>query len=251
MKKKYTTLFFDLDGTLWDLKKNTELTLRELWMESQLESQATGDFSRFFQRYTFHNDQVWALYRDNKIEKEVLRVARFERTFSDMNVSWSNTQILQFADQFIERCPRQPNVLPGTFEILNACKDQFKMCLITNGFNEVQTIKMAAAGIDHFFESIVYSEDLGIKKPHPEIFQLAMQRANCKPEDALMIGDDWDADIIGAMGVGMDQAFLGATENQLNEIRLADGLKPLRHNRQPTYRLESLLDLGPILNLSI
>jgi putative hydrolase of the HAD superfamily len=125
------------------------------------------------------------------------------------------------------------------------------MCLITNGFNEVQTIKMAAAGIDHFFESIVYSEDLGIKKPHPEIFQLAMQRANCKPEDALMIGDDWDADIIGAMGVGMDQAFLGATENQLNEIRLADGLKPLRHNRQPTYRLESLLDLGPILNLSI
>jgi FMN phosphatase YigB (HAD superfamily) len=78
-----------------------------------------------------------------------------------------------------------------------------------------------------------------------------MQRANCKPEDALMIGDDWDADIIGAMGVGMDQAFLGATENQLNEIRLADGLKPLRHNRQPTYRLESLMDLGPILNLSI
>jgi putative hydrolase of the HAD superfamily len=248
---KYTTLFFDLDGTLWDIKQNTQITLRELWKQWEMESQTIETFRKFYQRYTYHNDQVWALYRDNKIDKEMLRVVRFERALNDIGLVWSNEDVLRFAEQFIDRCPSQPHLLPGALELLKMCKPHFKVYMITNGFNEIQTIKMKAAGIDQFFESVIYSEDLGIKKPHPEIFQLAMQRAKCLASEALMIGDDWDADMVGAMGVNMDQAFLASTEDQLNEIRIADGLKPLRHNRQPTYRLGALVDLMPILQSNL
>jgi putative hydrolase of the HAD superfamily len=135
-------------------------------------------------------------------------------------------------------------------ELLLAVHRKFNLAMITNGFSEVQVIKMKASGITQFFDTVVYSEDLGIKKPHPEIFQLAMKKANCTSDQALMIGDDWDADIIGAMGVQIDQVYIATTENQLNEIRLSDGLKPLRHNREPTFRINNLNELMQILNLN-
>jgi putative hydrolase of the HAD superfamily len=245
--KIYKTLFFDLDGTLWDLKKNTEITLQELWLEFDLANQTTSEFSKFYQRYVYHNDRVWALYRDNKIEKEVLRIDRFVQAFADIKVTPDGTLIEKFADIFIERCPQKPHLLPGAKTLLEACHKKYPMHIITNGFCEIQQIKMKAAGIAHYFDGVIYSEDLGIKKPHRGIFDLALQRANTSVEDGLMIGDDWDADIIGAMNVGMDQAYLATTEMQLNEIRQANGQKPLRHNRKPTYALDSIADLKPIL----
>lgn len=245
--KKYTTLFFDLDGTLWDLKRNTEMVLSMLWEQWNFDEIAPGKFQTFFKQYTHHNDAVWALYRDNKIEKEVLRVVRFERAFGDLEIPMTPEQIADFADAFIDLCPRQSNVLPGTHELLKALAPHYPMHIITNGFSEIQMIKMKAAQLDGFFEHIIYSEDLGIKKPHAEIFHYACQKANCEPSQALMIGDDWDADIIGAMGVNMDQAFLSTTEDLLNEIRLDHGHKPLRHNRKPTYRIAHLLELKDIL----
>lgn len=244
---KYTTLFFDLDGTLWDLKKNTQIALRQLWDSWHLDARAPQQFNAFFKSYTHHNDAVWALYRDNKIEKELLRVIRFERAFGELAISLDSAEINRFADAFIDLCPRQANVLPGAHELLNALAPHYPMHIITNGFSEIQMIKMKAAQLDGFFQHIIYSEDLGIKKPHPEIFHLACHKAGCTPQQALMIGDDWDADVIGAMGVGMDQAFLASTEDVLNEIRADRGQKPLRHNRQPTYRLSALRELEDIL----
>jgi putative hydrolase of the HAD superfamily len=246
--KSYNTLFLDLDGTLWDLKKNTEITLLELWLEFDLAGQTTSSFANFYQRYVFHNDRVWALYRDNKIEKNVLRIDRFVQAFADIHIVPDATFVEKFAEIFIERCPQQPHLLPGAKTLLEACHRKYPMHIITNGFCEIQQIKMKAAGIAHYFDGVIYSEDLGIKKPHREIFEFALQRANASVEESLMIGDDWDADIIGAMNMGMDQAYLATTEKQLNEIRQANGQKPLRHNRKPTYSLDAISDLIPILS---
>jgi putative hydrolase of the HAD superfamily len=228
----YKHLFFDLDGTLWDLHGNSRKTLHELWEKYGLLERADLDFNRFTIRYRHHNDRVWALYRDGKIEKHGLRIERFQRAFSEIGLNDSSL-ISEFADDFMHVCPRQPGLVEGTMDVLNYAASKYELHIITNGFSEVQGIKMDASGLSGRFNQIINSEDCGIKKPHRGIFEHALERTGAKVEESLMIGDDWDADILGARDFGMHQAWLKSDEG--------------RHNYKATYTLEKLGDLLEIL----
>lgn len=240
--KKYRHLFFDLDGTLWDLQRNTRAAMEIMFGEFTLPAEK---FDAFFHRYHYHNDKVWALYRDGKMDKETLRTIRFERAMADTGLQ--DVSVLEFADRFLEVCPAQPHLIEGSLELLDHCAGRYGMHIITNGFVEVQGIKMRAAGLDGYFEHIIFSEDAGVRKPHRGIFELAMQKAGASPEESLMIGDDWDADILGARDFKMDQAFLTSTEAMLAAMGEAHAERPVRHNYHPTYTLQSLLELKSIL----
>ncbi len=237
--KKYKHLFFDLDGTLWDLYKNTELALRQLVVEFELQEL---NFKSFYQHYHHHNEIVWALYREGKIKKEVLRTERFSKAFLELGIEKSVDFYERFAERFLEVCPALPHRVEGALELLNSLKGRYHMHIITNGFKEVQGIKMKAAGIDHFFEEIINSEDAGVKKPDRGIYEFALQKANALPDHSIMIGDDWDADILGARDFGIDQVFLTKTERMQNELRgKANNL--IRHNYKPTLTVDDLHEL--------
>ena len=244
--KQYTHLFFDLDGTLWDLRKNTLIALREIF-EAHPDITGTIDFDWFYRRYHHHNDRLWALYRDGRIDKESLRIERFQMAFEECGVKDNPTFYRFFADEFLVICPRQPHVMEGAHRLLDHCKGRYQMHIITNGFSEVQGIKMAAAQLNGYFEHIIFSESCGIQKPHRGIFDHAFSITGANPETSLMIGDDWDADILGARNVGMDQAFLSTTEALLNEINQAHGHKAVRHNSEATYTLQQIDELIKIL----
>jgi putative hydrolase of the HAD superfamily len=243
--KKYEHLFFDLDGTLWDLRKNTRAALEVLF--DKYTPVQTLDFEHFFKRYHHHNDQVWALYRDNKIEKEVLRFVRFERAFQDCSFSGDPEIVVEFSNDFMQICPRMPHTIDGTHELLDYCASRYKMHIITNGFIEVQGHKMQAARLNDYFIEMINSEHCGVRKPHRGIFDYAMQKTNAVAGQSLMIGDDWEADIIGARNYGMDQAYLTTTDTLLNEIHAANGHGPVRHNYKPTYTISSLRELMEVL----
>ena len=228
----YKHLFFDLDGTLWDLHGNSRKALFELWNKYGLAQRADLDFDRFNIRYRHHNDRVWALYRDGKIEKHVLRMERFQRAFTEIGLGES-LWIEAFAEDFMYVCPRQPGLVEGTIEVLEYVADKYELHIITNGFSEVQGVKMEFSGLTGKFNQIINSEDCGIKKPHRGIFEHALLRTGARVEESLMIGDDWDADILGARDFGMHQAWLKSDEG--------------RHNYTPTYTLEKLSDLLGIL----
>lgn len=245
--KNYKHLFFDLDGTLWDLYRNTEEALTILRGELSAKGIEIKDFKRFYRRYLHHNERVWALYRVGKIEKNVLRVIRFERAFQDVGMTVDAATIDWFADRFLDVCPKLPNLLPGTIELLDSLKGKYEMHIITNGFQEVQGFKMTAGNLNQYFTHIINSEDAGAKKPNPEIFEFALKKAGATIEESLMIGDDWDADIIGARDFGIDQVFLTYTEKVIFALNGKNEDATPRHNYKPTYTLDSLLELKEIL----
>lgn len=248
--KKYTHLFFDLDGTLWDLHRNTRVAMEQIYSARGFEQ---DKFESFFHRYHHHNDKAWALYRDGKIEKALLRTVRFERAFSDVEIPMNAADIDRFADEFLDVCPRQPLLLPNTIALLEHCMHRYPMYIITNGFQEVQAIKMEVSGLGKYFQRVVLSEEVGVRKPHREIFDFAMEVSGAQPEWSLMIGDDWDADILGARDYGMDQVFITTTEQMLDAQRAAwngtetSAHNTSRHNYKPTYTIHNLAELIPIL----
>lgn len=244
--KKYKHLFFDLDGTLWDLQSNTRTALEQLFKLYASET-ASIDFEQFYKAYHHHNDQVWALYREGKIEKSVLRTVRFQRAFEDMGITPTEHFIESFSAEFLEICPRQPKTLEGAHELLEYCKGRYTMHIITNGFIEVQGHKMEAAQLTPYFTEIINSEHCGVRKPNPGIFEYALQKTGATVEESLMIGDDWDADILGARNFGMDQVYLTTTEELINSIHAEAGHAPLRHNYKATYTISSLKELQSIL----
>jgi putative hydrolase of the HAD superfamily len=242
--KRYKHLFFDLDGTLWDLKRNTRAAMLELF-DKYADTIGHLDFELFFQRYHHHNDHVWALYRQDKIKKEELRLVRFERAFADVNHAASHAFTDRFSLDFLEVAPRQSLTLDGAHALLDYCAPQYAMHIITNGFIEVQGHKMKAANLEHYFRAIINSEHAGVRKPHPDIFQYALDQTGAVKEESLMIGDDWEADILGARDFGMDQVYLAEAEQLHNQNLPGKGAH--RHNYKPTYTVHSLIELMDIL----
>ena len=166
--------------------------------------------------------------------------------FNDINHHVPDETIDWLANSFLDICPKLPHLLPGTLDMLEALKDHYTMHIITNGFQEVQGFKMKAGRLDGYFSEIINSEDAGVKKPDPGIFEYALNRAGAKPEESLMIGDDWDADILGARDFGMDQAYITSSELRMAEMKGKEKTET-RHNYKPTFVVNHLSELQAIL----
>ena len=198
---KIRQLFFDLDRTLWDFETNSKQALYHLYHELGLNDHIEH-FLHFHHTYIQVNTTLWQNYGNGKITKEELRNNRFVNALSKHGIT--DVELAQkMSDGYIALSPRQTALFPGAKEVLHDLKKQgYKMHIITNGFKEVQFIKLENSGIREYFDMILCSEDIGVTKPHREIFQEAQRRTDCKSEHAIMIGDDFKADVIGSLNAG-------------------------------------------------
>ena len=199
-------IFFDLDRTLWDFDRNSENALK-LIIEAENLKSVFGSFERFHRAYVKNNKRLWGEYGKGKLQKEVLRYERFNTTLRQFG-----TDDLELAkkmgDAYVEISPRQKTLFPNTIPVLQELtKIGFQLHIITNGFVEVQFIKLENCGLRDFFEVIVCSEVVGKNKPAMAIYKYALEKAACSSNDALMIGDDYVADVSGALNAGL-QAVL-------------------------------------------
>lgn len=204
---KYEHIFIDLDKTLWDFETNARETFTEIFHKYQLTEKGIEGLDRFLEVYTGHNDMLWALYRENRIKKEILNVQRFRMTLESFGIK-DETLPLHIADDYVTLSPMKNNLFPGavkTLEIL--VKRGYSLHIITNGFEEVQQAKLDHSDLRRFFKTITTSEEAGVKKPALRIFHLALEKASALPEKSIMIGDDPEVDLTGARGAGMDQLF--------------------------------------------
>ena len=231
-KPRYKHLFFDLDHTLWDFDKNSEVTWRGLYETYKLAELGIPEFEEFFRVYTIHNDRLWERFRNKFIKREELRWKRIWLTLLDFRVP-NSALAYEMSAAYLEILPTQTLLMPYTKEILDYCKDKYELHLITNGFEMTQRQKLHYAGIGDYFKEVVTSEKSNSMKPHGEIFSYALQCTGAECAQSLMIGDAIDIDILGAINAGWDSVYYNPNH--------------LAHNRKPTYEIKHLQELTSIL----
>lgn len=206
MRPTYQHLFFDLDRTLWDFDRNASLMLDELFHAHELASLGIGSAKLFSETYRRVNDEMWDLYRRGEIDETTLRTTRFERALRELGID--DVQLgSRLGAHYLRDSPRMPHLLPGAHSVLTTLSKTFELHIITNGFEEVQHIKLEHSSLKSYFGEIVTSQAAGAKKPDPEIFRHALCRAGADARTSLMIGDDVEVDVLGAKSVGMDGVY--------------------------------------------
>jgi putative hydrolase of the HAD superfamily len=229
LKSHYQHLFFDLDHTLWDADGNSAEALSELFSKHGLASKGISSFEEFNIVYNRINSAFWVDYAKGKVSKQTLRYKRFLLTlrhFALKNYDLSYA----LSEEYIGLAPTKSGVQPHTHEVIEYLAVNYKLHIITNGFEDAQFIKLRASGLQHFFQHLITPEKAGSKKPSSSIFHYALDLAKAQLRTSLMIGDDLQVDIIGARSAGMDQVYYNIhdkshTENVTFEIKSLIGLK--------------------------
>lgn len=201
--KKYQTLFFDLDHTLWDFERNSQEALTEIFHELRLDQYGIPEPEPFIQLYKEHNHRCWEQYRNGEITKEDLRSLRFKLTLKDFDVV-NHPLAERMGDEYVNKSPYKTHLFPGAIDLLDHLHRKYRMFIITNGFEEIQFIKLKESGLEKYFDQVITSERAGVKKPHPDIFKMAIDGSETSPENILMIGDDLEADVLAAQNMGID-----------------------------------------------
>lgn len=205
-RKHYKHLFFDLDRTLWDFDTSSHETFVYMFSKFNLPGYGIESFDKFIEVYHKHNDYFWDLYRKGELKKEVLRGIRFKATFESFGID--NKELIEkITEDYLYHSPRNVFLFPNTHKTLEYLQDKVDLHLITNGFEEVQEIKMQSSDLRKYFKTVVTSEEAGVKKPDAGIFKFALHRAGANAAESLMIGDDLEVDIEGARLFGMDTVF--------------------------------------------
>lgn len=209
-----TDVFFDLDHTLWDFEKNSALTFERIFGQNAIDV----SLEEFLAAYVPINLEYWKLYREAKVTKEELRFQRLRKAFDAISLMVSDSTVHQLSDAYVDNLSNFDHVFPGTKEVLEYLQSKYRLHIITNGFEEIQEKKMKKSKIHHFFEIIVNSEMAGVKKPHPKIFELALDMANTMPEKSLMVGDSLEADILGAHNAGLQTLHFDSHNGPAHDI---------------------------------
>src|SRR6218665_609149 len=217
--KQYRHLFFDLDHTLWDFDKNARVTLTEVYAAFELNKKVNAAFDDFYQKYLFHNQLLWDRYHKGFISADDLKWKRMWRTLLDYKGA-DEPLARELSGKCLEVLPMQKEVFPHTFEILDyLTQKNYQLHLITNGFEKTQWSKLKHSGLDKYFKQVITSEASNSVKPNKEIFDYALNKAEASLQHSIMIGDNLDADIQGALNAGMDCIFV-------NHIDAVTEIKP-------------------------
>jgi len=222
--KKYTHLFFDLDNTLWDFEKNAysamSITFEKIIKPNQV------DFNTFFQVYSKHNDELWQKYRERRVTKRDLIKSRFQLTFDHFRIDGLDPETVNAF--YLSEMAKQSILVDSALDVLTYLKGKkYKLFIITNGFKEVQLKKIENAGLSSFFDKVFISEEIKIPKPGREIFEYAIKSSNAKKKQSLMIGDDWEVDIQGAVNFGIDAVYYSS--NSFNFPVNQTGVRVVHH----------------------
>lgn len=209
--KNIKHIFFDLDHTIWDFEKNSTEALSEIFTELNLHHEIES-LPNFITAYQKINAEYWHKYNHGKVTKEQVRFGRFTDVLNHFKVKDVHNKAALLGNLYIERSPYKKNIFPNTHETLKYLKKKYRLHIITNGFKEVQSIKLTTSKLDHYFDLVLCAEEVGVNKPNPLVFETALLKTGAHPDESLMIGDNPEADILGAKNCGFSTILFNPTK---------------------------------------
>jgi YjjG family noncanonical pyrimidine nucleotidase len=228
----YQTIFFDLDHTLWDYDTNANETLLELYEAYELAARGLPSLASFQQKFHEVNEHLWYLYDRGLIDSTAIRQERFQKILQPFSIA-DEELVAKLSRDYLYNCPRKGGLLPGAIDTLEYLRTKYSLTLITNGFEEIQNMKLASADITRYFDHVITSQKAGAKKPAREIFEYALRLHGHDASKAIMVGDNLLTDIAGAKNALIDTVFF----NPLNK----------EHQESVTHEIASLPQLQLIL----
>ena len=212
-ERKYRAVFIDWDDTIGDWTQAEHRALRELHRTypALRARYATPDDD--LAAYRPYNLELWALYGRGEVSKERLHFERFYRPLLGNTPPEEADPALrdlahEMGDRFLQLTNRYFSLLPDAERVVRLLAERYPLTILSNGFKEVQYYKFAHSGLQDCFRHTIISEEVGVNKPQPEIFRIALQRNGLTADQVVMIGDSYSSDILGAQAAGIDQIWL-------------------------------------------
>ncbi len=234
---RYKDLFIDFDDTLYDTYNNANVALKETFGLFHLELYFP-DPQTFYDAYWTTNIDLWRQYSKGEITRDYLIVERFRRPLSSSSKLEVTEQLcLEMSDVFLDCCSSKSGVVEGAHELMDYLRGKgYRMHICSNGFHEIQYKKLEASGLRDYFDNIILSEDAGANKPSPIYFDYAFKVSGARREDTLMIGDNIQNDIQGALNSGVNALLFNRWGIDVTESAIT-----------PTYVVKTLEEIKNIL----
>jgi 2-haloacid dehalogenase len=225
---RYPWLLFDLDDTLFDFRAAETHALEEALADEGIACERA-----WLHVYREVNAEAWRALEEGRTTSERLRVERFEALFDRLALDLDPPA---FSVRYLRHLGTQAQLVDGALAMLDAVMPGRRMAVVTNGLSEVQRPRLAASVIASRIAAVVISEEVGVAKPDPAIFDIALERMG-RParSDVLMVGDSLSSDIAGGLGAGLATAWF-------NPAGLA-----ARPDLVPTHEIRSLAELVGLL----
>ncbi|NNC69826.1 MAG: noncanonical pyrimidine nucleotidase, YjjG family [Flavobacteriaceae bacterium] len=219
-------IFFDLDHTLWDFETNSAKAFEHIFEVNNIET----NLIEFLGCYKSINEHYWKLYREDRISKPDLRYGRLKDAFMKVEYDLGDELIHKLSVEYLNHLPNHNTLFEGTISILEYLCAKYTLHIITNGFYEVQHLKLSRSNIITYFDKVITSESVGVKKPNPRIFNHALTLANATPNESMMIGDSVEADVLGAMNVNMNAIHFNYDSRSVDAaVTSINKLEELKH----------------------
>lgn len=231
LKSSYKILFFDLDHTLWDYDTNSREALEELF-NMHVAPRYEARLNKFLRTFHTVNSSLWDRYNKGEVDREEIRNSRFRDILGHLEID-DQALSTTLSQEYITLCPTKPNVFPYTHEVLNHLKQHYQLAILTNGFKDVQEIKLEKSGLNSYFNWLITSDCSGYRKPASGIFTYALGQVDATADECLMIGDNLRADIDGATEAKMDSIYFNP--------------KKVNHNRKIPFEINCLSELLNLL----
>ncbi|MFI3240289.1 MAG: YjjG family noncanonical pyrimidine nucleotidase [Bacteroidales bacterium] len=197
------TLYIDLDDTLWDFSANAKVALHYIYDKYNI-VEYCEDYKRFSSIYIAKNHELWEQYHHNQIDRAYLLSERFRFTFSQVGLEDDNLQSMAQSanDDYLSYIGDLTTLVDGAVDLLQSLQQHYKVNMLSNGFHGIQFRKLRGSNLEQYFNRVILSDDINVTKPQREIFDYALGVCNAQAATSIMIGDNYDADILGAHNAG-------------------------------------------------
>ena len=234
-------IWFDLDDTLFDHSYSAALGIQRVGqMYSALAGRAVGEFVAFYNQAL---NEVYPEYLRGEIDFGEMRRRKLDRFFQIAGIQRSEVPaVTEFHRIYDEGYATERRATPGSMAALQRLRDAgIEIAVLTNGMQRIQEAKLRAIGLEWLVPHLLTSEQAGATKPDPEIFHWALQRTGRAANQVVMVGDNLENDVAGALRIGIRALYYSPAADQQAMVT-EFGTAPVISNWE---QLAELLHKGP------